>query len=301
MVEVCFSRWLPQSEMCLAHCWEIRNYAHKCACTHTHTHTHTQKAWAICRQLTIPVSIRHLKQHAVTLVKPNHAEISQLAVRSSGMSLESFVYLPALSIVNFPFAFICLHISHSLTVLAWWHVSFHFNVEEIFIKYSRISWKWSTVGLIRQVTWDYCIMNHLYHRINYLLRLCHGRQIQIYSLTGENQMIQNATCLHILRRQSWAGITDMWDCDVKELWPLQVTWNTGKCMCVEVTVSIRAWASSFFHILLNLLNIHFLTSSLHPDSMNILLGSLKLHIHTHTCGHTNLFAEPQEIPTDLWK
>lgn len=50
----------------------------------------------------IPVSISHLKQHAVNLVKHAHAVISLLDVRPSGSSLASFVYLAALSIFNIP-------------------------------------------------------------------------------------------------------------------------------------------------------------------------------------------------------
>lgn len=75
---------------------------------HRHTYTHIRKKkqkkhMAICRQLMIPVSISHLKQHAVSLAKHAHTVISLLGVRPSGSSL------PGLCLSGCP---LCIQHSH---------------------------------------------------------------------------------------------------------------------------------------------------------------------------------------------
>lgn len=133
---------------------------------------------------------------------------------------------------------------------------------------------------------------------------------------GGNQMfhcgeLQISICLYSLRscpvRSKRRLISDTWDCEVKELRPLQVTRNTGKiyvskwmrlCGCrhhMFLTDSIWTQQGS---VSLESVN---LSSSLLPHSMSPSLNTVHTNFldqphHAHTRP-----AEPQEIPTDLWK
>ncbi len=164
------------------------------------------------------------------------------------------------------------------------------------------------------------------------------KQTQIYSWRGGNQMIlcgelQSSTCLDsqrscpVLSKQRL--ISDTWDCEVKELWPLQVTRNTGEiCVCPNWCVRVGAGILTLTHVFDSTEDLtHMNTagkclsrkrepeqqpapSQSSPSMNTVRLSEAYIptsltnhHTHTHTPTHTHIHipAEPQEIPAGLWK
>lgn len=59
--------------------------------------------------------------------------------------------------------------------------------------------------------------------------------------------VQNSACLDSLSKERL--ITDTWDYEVTELWPLQVTGNTGKIdVCLNKCVRVGAGILALPHI-----------------------------------------------------
>lgn len=112
-------------------------------------------------------------------------------------------------------------------------------------------------------------------------------------------------------KKSWGRerlISDIWDCEVKELWPLQVTGNTGReSVCVQITVLCRVSASrltladvfSYEHSRVVFISKAWIwAAACFPhgmsSSLNIVILSYAFFLTSHhTRIHTHLHTHPQ--------